>query len=296
MRHQNPIFLTFLLLTSLLLPACKNSQTVIPETDKLLPKPISPTASLTADELIAKYNDNIKPIDYLRASATFDLKYVDEEKETHHENGSGNFYFQRPLDMTLVLKKAGIEIFWAGSNPDLYWLFDLHNDELFYGYHKFASDPNTLRLSIPIQPQDVTALIGFKTLNEELEGMRAPLKYINGYSVLDQNNFRYYINPDTGLPARIDYLDPITQIPVVASLLTHGKSYTDTKPSPKLPARADIYAINADAYLKLYLHDYTHRKPNEKLFDLNRMIKVHKPNKVMQLDQAIPGAEPISNQ
>ncbi|WP_145075724.1 hypothetical protein [Poriferisphaera corsica] len=293
MQRSKPHILPLLLFCLLTLSACQQT-TIIPQQDKLLPPPINTTSSLSTLELVNKYNTNLRELDYLRSNVTFDLKYLDEDGDANHENGSGNFYFQPPRDITLVLKKAGIEIFWAGANPEYYWLFDLHSDKLFYGQHKFASNPQTLQLAIPIQPQDVAQLLGLQPL-EPTNG--ANVDTIRGYTVLQfvNTNFRYFINPDTGLPARIDYLDPITSTPLITTLLTHDKAYTDHSPSPNFPAVADIYAIDSDAYLKLRLHDYTHRKPNPRLFDLNAMIKVHKPKEILQLDADVPGSDPITN-
>ncbi|WP_432799405.1 hypothetical protein [Poriferisphaera sp. WC338] len=311
MRRNHWVML-LLVVGCAVLSAC-NTQPIIPEQDKLLPPRISaPTEWPDYETLVARYNANVEKISNLRAGVDFQIKYVDDEGNKKTEDGGGKFFFISPDNMTLVLSKAGIEIFWAGTNAEKYWLFDLHNDHLFWGYNRYAGLPKTFELqNIPIQPDEVTHLLGLRKIPVLTDDAPEPaIQKVNGYAVITlprqyvkvpvetgpvvgeiavlKGGWRYYLDPETGLPAGIDFLDAELRTPVITSRISNPKTFSSSRVAPvmrpKLPGQAEMYFHETEAYLRLYLLDYSDRKPPSVLFDFDKQLQKKKPKETFQLD------------
>ena len=106
-------------------------------------------------------------------------------------------------------------------------------------------------------------------------------------------NVRLQLLPATGQPVRVDLTDPATGYTRVYARLfgeqpaeIGGVSKDD---EPRVPVKADIYPVDGDARLSLEIEEPDARPERIKpqVFELETLLKLHKPAVVHDLDQAV---------
>ncbi len=279
-RSVWPVVLTLL---ALLLTGCPPQR---PDVVRQPPLTIPPYR-----ELALRYNVNTAGLEKLWSRATVDFNWRDE-KGKHHQQGEGNLIMVLPDKLALSVGKLGNTVFWVGYDAQRYWLFDLQDDGVvMVGRHENLSKLTTRSLPVPVHPLLWPTLMGFVHLDPEAVPSEPAVEVIDGLYVIEPPNtsLRLALDPVTALPRRIDLLNARGQSVVIARLSEHQRmNIAGLAPAaqPWVPTRIELQNVGQDGTVKLRLSDLTDDtdRIRDKAFDLEKLIKAHKPKERIDLD------------
>jgi|GEM_PF-1715732 hypothetical protein len=250
----------------------------------------------TYQQLVSLHNSRLERIPQISAQAQIEIIYFDTKGKRHFEQADQcRLMFIRPRQMALLVRKFGVgDLFYAGSNNEHYWLFDLTNKDsrlLYQGRHDGDSSQAMRRLPVPVQPRDLPRLMGLAELPSEGEGSVAAVK--GGYLVTAATqDWRILIDPASKLPIRVELLDNQQRVTMTSLLSVQGQVETyERAPSawPKLMTRIMIVPHHSKDVLTVYLSPIDDGREfdtiQDRAFDLERLTRVYKPDEVILLDQ-----------
>lgn len=262
--------------------------------------PITP-ADIGYVELAGRYNHNVRYFDQLwvRDSITIEWNQTNEsgKKSYRSESGDGKFIFVPPRDSVLTVEKLGKVYIWAGSNERRYWMFDLvdgGNEAVYVGSYDALGRPGTRALPIPVRPDSVAYLMGLLPIpvNPEAQDQPAVEMFEGQYFVEPPGlNVRLLIDPASFRPTRVDLLDRkgfsrVTSV-LTGQMAVDVEGLTDSE-LPTICKRAEIYVSGYETRLSVEV-DYATTdasRINERVFDFETLMKMHKPPVYINLDGA----------
>jgi len=264
----------------------------------LKPPPIEPmragdqAALPTYEQAVAAHNNRLAHFHQLWSVADVKLEWITEKGQHKTEQAEGKFIFRSPFELALTLGKnlPGVgTLFWIGSDEQLYWLFDLNDPGVLYlGSH----DAPPIRFEgfpLGVAPAELPCLLGLLPLDALSPGV---ITSRDGYWLLQtpDSRWRYHLRPTDALPLRIDRLDAAGQ-PIITSDLSSWLPLRDQQLSresrPQIASRSRVYLIDEDqpvrVTLKLTRLTADGSKIRDAAFDLDKLMRIHKPAEIIEL-------------
>lgn len=242
------------------------------------------------NELVDRYNVNLRGIDRLWASTDVELAWRDEEGDRHFEKGDGKFLFVSPRNVAMTVEKLGKTYVWAGSDEERFWLFERQKDYAYVGRHEHVGKACAEPLPLPVHPSTVPHLLGLLPL-ERVEGAEPRVQVIEGYPVIEPPGLalRIMLDPATARPVRIDLLDGLGRAVIVSRLRGHRPVRVEGVADdelPGVPESADLVVIGQEARVTLKLDRPTvdPSRIQARAFDFESLVKALKPKRLVELD------------
>jgi len=197
----------------LLMSGCQNGKVSGVKTD---PTRAMPEVVPTYDEIARVQNARVGKIDRYWSAIRMKLKWFDEVDESwREESGEGHLIFQRPRNVALTFSKVGEIGFWAGSNDEMFWVFEGGDDPQEYvARNENAFQPCCEALPISVHPLELIDLVGlfpFPTFSAEGSYHLPPaVRYSSQFGawMIDLPGLwsirRVYLDPETLLPIRVE--------------------------------------------------------------------------------------------
>lgn len=269
-----------------------------------------PAVTPTYQQLIEAYNQNLLHLDRISASATVTFDWTEEGKH-RNQQGDGSFAAILPDRLALTLGKVGTDGLWIGCNAEQYWFFDLTGDKTAYvGRQADVGKPGTRPLPAPIYPLDVPRLLGLLPIRGNMSlvapasvkwsgvSVAAPGREPKGAWIIEPpgTQSRLFLDPDTKLPVRIELFDRQGQPTVVAQLRDPVGVETRGFSSgywPRIASRIEATIAKDKSRMTLFLSEVSDGRDSRKfseevIFNFARLCQIHKPAKVVDLDQPAP--------
>lgn len=292
-NHVARLFASCLLMLLVaLVVGCEQTQTV---STKVQPKPAQMPSY---QQIVEGYNAHSKHFDRLWSRTRVRLTWYDENDKRHSVDGDDSKLIMKlPRDLAFTIGKLGKTGMWIGSNEKYYWMFQLQEDpkSLTFGAYDNLGLPCTRSVNLPVHPQHVPWLLGAVQINPQPAMTPAPVKWDNGRYVIDPPDqpVRLWIDARTMLAKRVQLLDDYGNPAVVADLWGHQRvEMARFSPDrwPLVPTRIEISVPGEKGGARIDLSDMTDGRKedriNEAAFDLVRLQKALKPDKVESLDAA----------
>lgn len=293
-KVPRPLVGGLLLLLMFCLPGCPPKHAVVER----------PADMPTYSDLAQRYNANIAGLDSLWSRAIVELTWRDGKRD-RHEQGEGHLILMNPGRASLSVGKLGVDYLYVGCNEERYWLFDLEGDKIAYiGRHAFFGKPCAHPLPIPVNPRDLTRFVGAAPI--DISASSKVEWDSHGWFVLTPpgTHSRLYLDPTTSLPMRIDMLDSQGTVRATARLSRHAPVPADSSIAaetlaaigagdkgesiPKIATRIEVELTDGSGRATLFLSDLSQGKADgkisEKVFELDKLLKVLKPTRVDSLD------------
>ncbi|WP_428389600.1 hypothetical protein [Mucisphaera sp.] len=279
--------LALLLLTCLLMTGCRNRPPVVDQAQFLPPTIKNPPALPTYQAAAEAHNRRVDQLDRLWAATSVRLEWV-EDDDRKAEQGDGNLLMIRPDRLALTVGKLGHVRLWAGMNPDADFLFDLRDGGTLYLHQRSPGMPYGLLppdLPVPLQPRDMPWLLGVMPLppTGHIESLR-------GYWLLEPDDvpIRLLLDPYTAEPLRIDRIGPNGRSDVIAlhrdSSLVGGLSGQPVSIARRLEIMENGKEARIDLELdRLRVGSEAESRLRPAAFDLDRLIRAHKPDEIVDI-------------
>ena len=289
---------TLMALCFLTLTGCKPAQPIVPET--LLPDTIDNVAPLPEySELIERYNATTAPLVRVWAEAHVDLVWLDEKGKRKSEHGDGRFMYVAPDKVALEIQEFG-KGFWAGSDGERYWLFDLQDQRIVYvGRFDLLDQLDEGVFPLPVLPTDLLYVLGLVPIDPDRIPDAPAVELVNGYYLIEPPGLglRMLLNPESARPLRVDLLDQEGNSAVKCVLSKPAKLERSPDmeglPTPVMPSVVEVYVLNEEARMTLKLKALTTegRRIRDSHFDFDTLKKVYKPDQVVDLDAPMAEAD-----
>ncbi len=150
---------------------------------------VSPPAPYTGPtdpmaKVVADINANNSKIPTLYAHHYYEADIVDEKHNNHHVSGDGVLLYMAPMSMRLRGNAVIGNVVDIGSNPETFWLklSPEAGDTMWWGSYANFGRINLGNTEIPIRPDMVLDVLGFKTIDKDLTGMPAPTMRFDPYA------------------------------------------------------------------------------------------------------------------
>lgn len=283
-----------LFLLMLCVPGCPPARTIV-----------QPPAEMPAySDLAQRYNTNIAGLESVWSRAVVELEWRDDKRH-RHEQGEGHLILLNPGRVSLSVGKLGVDYLYVGSNEERYWLFDLEGGKIAYiGRHAFYGKPCARPLPVPVNPRDLPRLLGATPI--DIDASSKVGWDTHGWYVLTppDTSSRLYLDATTALPMRVDVLDSNGMVRASASLSRHAPVPVDSSITaetlaaigaggksgaiPRLATRIEVTLTDGSGRATLFLSDLSQGKADgrisEKIFELDKLLKLLKPSRVDSLD------------
>lgn len=268
-----------LMVLMLMVAGCASTQSLTPD-DR-------PPATDPA-EVVARYNDNAMRLQRLWARAAAFFRYRDpDDGDMRTDQGDGHLLFVRPSRVAFATGKPGVgDVLWAGNNDRQFWLFDLRHDVAYVGSYARLGQPGSRPLPMPVRPDRLPSLLGLTPIDAE----EAYVEW-HGDDLLIEPRWgarRLLLDARTGLAKRVDLLDEKGHSLIVCELTgekTVKQVEGESRPA-RIAAEAAIRVVGEEGGLTLKLSNPTDDpdKIDDRLFDLDLLLRKHKPETVEHLD------------
>ena len=273
-------------------------------------KPIPQTVP-TYEEFAQIQNDRVSKVDRYWSAIKMKLSWYDEEAQKKRtESGEGHLIFERPNKVALTFSKVGEIGFWAGSNDELFWVFEGGDSkQAFVGRNVNAFQPCCESLPISVHPLEVIDLAGLFTFpiatnkNDSQNHHDPAVGYSSKYGAwkLDIPGVwsfrRVYIDTTTFLPIRVELRSRLNRdisygsadLSEYVRLNIRGK---DEQVRPWVPAHFELKQSGIDGSVTLDANrplDRTARGPIRKqVFQYEAVARSMKPREIHILDRRCP--------
>ncbi len=270
-------------------------------------KPI-PESVPTYEELAKIQNDRVNQVPRYWSAIKMKISWYDEESHKKRtESGEGHLIFEQPSKVALTFSKLGEIGFWAGSNDELFWVFEGGDSkQAFVGRNVNAFQPCCESLPISVHPLEVIDLAGVFTfpIAENTENIithhNPPVSYSPKYGawVIDIPGSwsirRVFVDVASSLPVRVelrsrwdrDITYGSADLGNYVRLNIQGK---DKEDRPWVPSHFELQQAGLDGSVTLDANrplDRTARGPiREQVFEYEAIFKSMKPREVIVLDQ-----------
>lgn len=263
----------------------------------------------TYEEIARVQNARVGKIDRYWSAIRMKLKWFDDgDEKWHEESGEGHLVFQRPRNVALTFSKVGEIGFWAGSNDEMFWVFEGGDDPQEYvARNENAFQPCCEALPISVHPLELIDLVGlfsFPTFSAEDSNRAGPaVRYSSHFGgwMIDVPGLwsirRVYFDPATLLPIRIELrLRADREVELGWAELSNYRRMDvrglDDEDRPFVPERMVISQPISNREITLETvrpMDRTARGPiREQVFELKGVSRSMKPKRRHVLDAGCP--------
>lgn len=182
----------------------------------------------TYAEVAAEYNARTERLSRVWGRAVVSVDFTDEEGNRRWEQGEGHFQVIQPSKMALSAGKLGEVMLWIGCDPNRYWFIDAKESRrAWIGKHSAATRKKIESLGMPAAPRDLLALTGVTPLPKPPSDKRKhpAVRWTENRRSLvfdlerDGALWRYYLNPKTYEPSRIEVVDSASGEPILSATL-----------------------------------------------------------------------------
>lgn len=282
---------------SLLLSGCADTSS-----NRTKDTPPAITQPLPAYAVIAqKYNKRVERLDKVWARMSMRVTGLDTQGEPVDEQAEGHLQVVRPDKLALSITKVGETYFYLGSNAELYWWLDLHQDphRALVGHHDKATPAQAAKFDIPVHPLDLLELLGVTPLPPGATASVAWSKDGKSVDVKVPGRWgqrRLLLDPVSYAPREIDLFDARGK-PVVSARLENPQAVV-VRCDSATPPMASLYHIdlhNSKTTIVLRLYDPENRCDRQKMtpFDLEALSSAYGIKSVEWIDpKPLPGPGP----
>lgn len=268
---------------------------------------------VTFAEVRESYNERTGRVEQMWARSVVELRWEDEDGDSHFEQGDGPLIVRMPNELALALGKLGNAMYWVGGDAERFWFFDLNppNGEprtAIVGEHDAVSLAGSEEVPVPVRSDQVLHLLGLAEMPAPPTGGEgrvtragdALVVTIEAETAGEQAAWwRFELDPSNYLPRRIALLDGEGE-PVVASDLERYRPLErdETPPGgwPDVATRIEITTpATQRASLTLFLEDPTDGKARDRVrdaqFDFEQLVEMLGPDEVRELQAEDVAAE-----
>lgn len=308
--RNSPVYIPgFFWLLSLIsiLTGCHNCPDSKPELDL--------TNQPSYTEIAETQNERVSKIKSYWCRSSFEIKWYDENQDSHKEIGEGHLIMIKPDRIALTFSKLGEIYSWAGCNSELFWLFAGGDNPVVYvarNENAFTPDCAELPVSVhPLELLDLICLFEFPVTDipDDIDIQTAPDSLLNhNYKVIPDikralwtvvipgrwSKRKVYLDPVTLLPARIElkalFDDEILVAANLSQYATMDIQGISLGNLPKVPSWVEINDLRSGTNLRLALRspsDQTAQKGSisNAMFDFNIVKRKMRPAEYIILDE-----------
>lgn len=254
------------------------------------------------DTLAAAQNNRVASINRFWTSASFNLHWRDQDGDRHVDQTDGYIILEPPQKTAVSLTKAGENVFWIGSDEEMYWMFEGGDaPRAFVGRNENAFSPDSEPLPMSFHPLEMTDLLGFVEFPDEFSDARIELTdapQYNAYAVTIPGPFSLrcvYIDRESGLPTRVELLSHWTrEVMAWSELDTYTNMDLDDVRQdlePMVPTRIvlRVAGSRADEYVRIGIHGQpmdrrSRGRWTNDVFRYNRIARIMSPKERIVLD------------
>ena len=249
-----------------------------------VPVPVDEVAVTTA---IEEHDRRVERIPRLGARGSIDLRWVDEEGDSHFEPGLRlRLGIERPRNTALRLKKLEQDVFLIGSDDEHFWVFDRTQDEVVVsGGRHDAMLTTSVALPLDLRPLALLDLLGLSPLPppDECTSIEANEETFIVTAPGAGGPMRVYLDRVTFLPRRVDSLDADGAVALTsttrryASVRVAGESAADL---PRMATLIDVSDVDETVNLKIALDNEMDDEVSPALFDFERLKAYLEPERI----------------
>ncbi len=278
---------------------------------KQQPKPAPDLPPPTYADIANAYNARAARLQRVWARAVVSVDFTDDEGNRRWEQGEGHFQVIQPSKMALSAGKLGEVMLWIGCDTDRYWLIDAkEKHRAWVGKHSAATRQKIESLGVPAAPRDLLALAGITPLPNPTNDQRLDPqpRWSNDKKTLifdadrTGTRWRYFINPKTYEPSRIEVIDPATSEPILTATLELYDNLTirgDGTLPPRIATRFRCLHHPSGSTLGLSITDMIDGGPTklrEQNFDFDALHELLGIKDTIDLDAPRPAAAAVNNE
>ncbi len=246
-----------------------------------------------------RYNQRVARLDKVWARISIRVTGVDKEGNKVDEQAEGHLQVIRPDKLALSITKVGETYFYLGSNEQVYWWLDLHEDKkALVGRHEKATPQLAARFDVPVHPLDLLELLGITPLPP---GAAAATAWSRDGRLLEVTlpgrwgKRHLSLDPATFQPRYIELLDSRGKVLVAAEL--EDPQPVVVRCDSATPPMASLYNIDiatSGTHITLRLYDPENRCDRQKLtpFDFDALLKAYGVTAIERLDDPPPPRRP----
>jgi hypothetical protein len=207
----------------------------------------------------AKVNAAIDGSERLRARATVQVRYTDDDGQRRFEQGEGLFRMENSGAIALSAGKVGETLFWLGCDDRRYWWFDLAGKErtAFVGLHDGAGQGRG-GVASAVNPRALPRLMGRVPMTGRGTTEWSKDGRLLGVTTRLSSGFeRRWLDPKTLEAAKIEVYDEARQPVLIADLGKYEfmNIAGQGAPGPRVPTTIFIGHPATGTELRLYLED-----------------------------------------
>ena len=263
--------------------------------------PAQPEILPTYEQVVERYNQHLVGLNSLRATLTVTFTWQNEDGR-NTEQSDGQLMIGMPYRLMLSIDhtfRSG-PLFWAGSNQEFYWVFDLRDrerKEVFFGRQAKFTQRRVGDLDLPMHPRQLPQLLGIVRLAHGPSPNGPKVKWRDGCFVVDLvesdgTNSRIWIDPKKYHAVRVDILDAKGRSLVTSRLSQPHPVTIEGRPpdgKTKVATSVEITRPGREERLKLRLGpDSLSDGPIEdKYFQFEKLKNLFKPHQVHNLDARV---------
>ncbi len=258
-----------------------------------------PSDTLTYAEIASQQNMRVSRVEKLWSPLKSDFNWVEDGKG-HHEKGEGHLILVPPNKVALTFSKIGEIGFWAGSNDDLFWVFEGAGDTTRMSV---ARNSNLLEecceaLPVAVHPLELIDLYGLFAFPEL---PNVPVTFDSQFNawVLNLpgrwNRRRVYLDVKTLLPIQVELMSLTSGDEIIAT--AHLSDYDvldrlglEDSLRPRIPKKIRIVQQGFDGQIEIEILRPRDRTPRGAIrpavFDFEAVRRSMKPDEVHILDHA----------
>ena len=157
------MILVAMIVASLGVSGCRRSEAK-PNSDRRFTGPVEPL-----DLVVARFNQNVRPIQTLWAAGNYEANLVDEQGKKTFVNGDASVLFAAPGKFRFFMNKIGNRLFDAGTDGEKFWLVGYEGvDQAWAGSIDALNRPGAPVL--PVRPDLLAQVLGVSLMPTDLLG------------------------------------------------------------------------------------------------------------------------------
>lgn len=245
-------------------------------------------------EVASKYNERVRPLERLWATAVVVIRYRDKEGGTRREQGEGHVQVIRPDRLAMSVGKVGETYFWLGGDAERYWWFEREGGKRMWVGRYDAIGAHAEWESPPIHPLDLIELLAITPLPDaggetawSEDGTRvvvtAPARV---------GRSRAFLDPTTLEPSAIELLDAQGVIVIRAELSDYeGVTVIGSGLVPRMPGFIAVTIPGREAEVTIRLNDQESgpKRPKAAAFNFEQIVRSLGPSEVVDVDRPARG-------
>ncbi|MBL8746548.1 MAG: hypothetical protein JNK58_09370 [Phycisphaerae bacterium] len=259
----------------------------------------------TYAEIAKEYNARAARLQRVWARAVVSVEFTDDEGKRRSEQGEGHFQVIQPSMMALSAGKLSEVMLWIGCDAERYWFIDAkEKHRAWLGRHAAATRQKIESLGMPAAPRDLLALAGITPLPRPTGDKRRDpqVRWSEDCRTLifdaDRagTRWRYFINPKTYEPSRIEVIDSESSEPILSATLDRYDNLMirgDGTLPPRIATRFRCLHHPSGSMLGLSIADMVDGGTNrlrEQNFDFDSLRDLLGIREVIDLDARRPSA------